>query len=289
MDSSIVCLSNSTNDTFDHHKIDNTRIDIVKRSIGVTSFLFVLPFVLFHFKKFPIGATGAVLIGATLTVLTQTINQHEVYAVLGGSENIRTICLLLGMMILAQYFERELLAERLLRKILRTDGRFSIYLLAMTLFDFFLAAVFTNDVACVALTPLILTNWSTKRKGSKSKQYELPVLLLGIATSANIGSAATIFGNPQMALIASKTSEKLFDKSRLDMRNCVFYLWLPAVLCFIANYGFLLIYARLLKWLGEKKNLEQAEASSKKNENGDESKANTRNQAVVHETGKKGV
>lgn len=244
-----ICASNSSTNAstvLDHH-LEDVRVDVVKCSVGVTAFLLVLPFVLFHFKRFPIGATGAVLAGATLTILTQTISQHEAYEVIGAPENTRTICLLLGMMILAQYFERELLAERLLSRILKAEGSFAVYLLAVTAFDFLLSAVLTNDVACVALTPLILADWN-KRKGPKPTG-EISVLLLGIATSANIGSSSTIFGNPQMALIASKTSQPLFDQSRLDMRRCIFYLWLPAVLCFGVNYAFLLVYAWFLKKL----------------------------------------
>jgi Na+/H+ antiporter NhaD/arsenite permease-like protein len=59
-----------------------------------------------------------------------------------------------------------------------------------------LSAVFSNDVVCLALTPVVLR--IALRRGLP------PVpLLVGLACAANIGSAATLIGNPQNMLIGS--------------------------------------------------------------------------------------
>lgn len=59
-----------------------------------------------------------------------------------------------------------------------------------------LSAVFSNDVICLAMTPVV---------ARLCLQRGLPPLpfLIGLACAANIGSAATLIGNPQNMLIGS--------------------------------------------------------------------------------------
>ena len=70
-------------------------------------------------------------------------------------------------------------------------------LLAFTVFiSGFLSAFLINDVVCFALTPLLI---------QLCRQRQLPMLpyLLALGTAANIGSVATLTGNPQNMLIGS--------------------------------------------------------------------------------------
>jgi Na+/H+ antiporter NhaD/arsenite permease-like protein len=59
-----------------------------------------------------------------------------------------------------------------------------------------LSAVFSNDIVCLAMTPVVARICLQRR---------LPPLpyLVGLACAANIGSAATLIGNPQNMLIGS--------------------------------------------------------------------------------------
>ena len=59
-----------------------------------------------------------------------------------------------------------------------------------------LSAVFSNDVVCLAMTPLVA------RLCLQRRLNPLP-FLVGLACAANIGSAATLIGNPQNMLIGS--------------------------------------------------------------------------------------
>ena len=68
-------------------------------------------------------------------------------------------------------------------------------------FSSVLAAIITNDATCLVLTPLLVYEHRNQKRSVK----ELPPLLLGIATSANIGSSSTFFGNAQNALIAANS------------------------------------------------------------------------------------
>jgi Na+/H+ antiporter NhaD/arsenite permease-like protein len=57
-----------------------------------------------------------------------------------------------------------------------------------------LSAVFTNDVVCLAMAPILVD--ACLRRGLDPVPY-----LLGLACASNIGSAATLIGNPQNMLI----------------------------------------------------------------------------------------
>jgi Na+/H+ antiporter NhaD/arsenite permease-like protein len=59
-----------------------------------------------------------------------------------------------------------------------------------------LSAFFVNDIICLVMVPFVLT--AARRLGIKPLPY-----LLAVATAANIGSVATITGNPQNMLIGS--------------------------------------------------------------------------------------
>ena len=55
----------------------------------------------------------------------------------------------------------------------------------------------------------------------------------------------TIFGNPQMALMASKSNAFVDHHSRLELKTCVEYLWLPTLTVWLLNLLFLIFYYRL--------------------------------------------
>ena len=59
-----------------------------------------------------------------------------------------------------------------------------------------LSAVFSNDVVCLAMTPVVA------RLALERRLDPVP-LLVGLACAANIGSALTLIGNPQNMLIGS--------------------------------------------------------------------------------------
>ncbi|MEY4980092.1 MAG: hypothetical protein RLZZ352_2362 [Pseudomonadota bacterium] len=59
-----------------------------------------------------------------------------------------------------------------------------------------LSAVFSNDIICLAMTPVVAR--LCLRRGLNPVPF-----LLGLACAANIGSAATLMGNPQNMLIGS--------------------------------------------------------------------------------------
>jgi Na+/H+ antiporter NhaD/arsenite permease-like protein len=108
--------------------------------------------------------------------------------------NYDTLVLLLGMMLisaylyLAHFFDW---AADVVLKLSRTPQRLLLYLI---LTSGILSALLVNDTICLMLTPLVV---AVIRRG------KLPLLpfLIALATSANIGSVATLVGNPQNMII----------------------------------------------------------------------------------------
>src|SRR6476620_6659495 len=124
--------------------------------------------------------------------------------------NYDTLVLLLGVMLisaylyLAHFFEW---AAELLLNFSRTPARLLLY---VTLTSGILSALLVNDTICLMLTPLVV---------AVIQRGKLPLLpfLIALATSANIGSAATLVGNPQNMIIGhfSRISFPEFSRSLL--------------------------------------------------------------------------
>ncbi len=141
-------------------------------------------------KILPLNRPAAALLGAVLMVSTGVMTPARAYAAV----NYDTLVLLLGMMLisaylyLAHFFEW---AADVILKYSHTPGRLLLYL---TLTSGILSALLVNDTICLMLTPLVV---------AVIKRSKLPLLpfLIALATSANIGSVATLVGNPQNMII----------------------------------------------------------------------------------------
>src|SRR5450631_2056696 len=139
-----------------------------------------------------IDRAGIALVGASLMVASGALPLEDAYKAV----DLDTITLLLGMMIvvaslrLSGFFavanawigahaRRPLI---LLGVIVATSGVFSAFLV--------------NDAICLVLTPLVLE--LTLALGRRPAPY-----LLAVAMASNVGSTATITGNPQNIMIGS--------------------------------------------------------------------------------------
>lgn len=139
-----------------------------------------------------IDRTGATLLGASLMVASGVLTPGEAWRAVDAN----TIVLLLGMMILsanlrvAGFFE---LAEEWAAA---HAHRPAVLLMAVVLVAGLLSAFLVNDTVCVVLAPLVAeTVLAMKRR---AEPY-----LIALAIASNIGSVATITGNPQNIVIGS--------------------------------------------------------------------------------------
>jgi Na+/H+ antiporter NhaD/arsenite permease-like protein len=159
----------------------------------VATVIFAITYVLIsgrQLKILPLNRPAAALLGAVLMVCTGVMTPVRAYRAV----NYDTVVLLLGMMLisaylcLAHFFEW---AADVVLNFSRTPQRLLLYL---TLTSGILSALLVNDTICLMLTPLVV---AVIRRG------KLPLLpfLIALATSANIGSVATLVGNPQNMII----------------------------------------------------------------------------------------
>lgn len=144
-----------------------------------------------NFPGLKLDRTGAALAGGLLMVLSGSLSEPEALA----SVDFHTLLLLFGMMIIVANL-RVSGAFTLVARWLLERAHSGYGLLAMTvLASGVLAAFFINDVVCLSLAaPLI--------EVARVLEIDAAPLLLALATASNIGSVATITGNPQNMIVA---------------------------------------------------------------------------------------
>jgi Na+/H+ antiporter NhaD/arsenite permease-like protein len=141
---------------------------------------------------FHIDWAGSALVGAALMLGIGTISLDETMQAI----DFATIALLLGMMILVANLRLSGFF-RLVNGWVVARARHPLHLLvAVTLTSGVFSAFLLNDAICLVMTPLVVD--ITRRLGRDPVPY-----LLAVAMAANIGSTATITGNPQNILIGS--------------------------------------------------------------------------------------
>src|SRR5271163_2523054 len=141
---------------------------------------------------FRIDRAGAALLGASLMVGFGTLSLGEAYRAI----DFDTIALLLGTMIVVAHLKLSGVFALITGWIAgRVSGAFAT-LVFVVLLSGVASAFLVNDTICLALTPLVLE--LVARRGGNPVPY-----LLGLAMASNIGSTATITGNPQNIMIGS--------------------------------------------------------------------------------------
>jgi Na+/H+ antiporter NhaD/arsenite permease-like protein len=157
--------------------------------------VFVLTYVVVAIGRVPglrLDRAGAALVGGSLMLAVGAVTLDD----LGRAIDLPTLALLLGLMIvvgnlrLSGFF-------RLLTARVVAHARHPLQLLAaVTLSAGVFSAFLLNDAICLVMTPLVVD--VTRRLRRDPVPY-----LLAVAMASNIGSTATITGNPQNILIGS--------------------------------------------------------------------------------------
>lgn len=141
-------------------------------------------------KVLPLNRPAAALLGAVLMVACGVMTPERVYR----SVAYDTLVLLLGMMLISAYLFLagffDWAADWILL-VAKTPQSLLLYLIGTS---GVLSALLVNDTVCLMLTPLVV---AVMVRG----KLPLPPYLLALAMSANIGSVATLVGNPQNMII----------------------------------------------------------------------------------------
>lgn len=141
---------------------------------------------------FRIDRTGAAVIGASFMVGFNVLTFDEAIQAVDHS----TLVLLFGMMIVVANLRLSGFFRVVAARAVEHAHRPKTLLAAIIAVAGVLSAFFVNDTMCLVLTPLVLE--VATALGRNPVPY-----LLAVAMAANVGSAATITGNPQNMMIGN--------------------------------------------------------------------------------------
>ncbi|MGI6087298.1 MAG: anion transporter [Kiritimatiellia bacterium] len=164
--------------------------------------------------------TGVALLGAIAMAAAGCVT---IPAAL-GMVDAGTIILLYALMVLSAQFRLAGSYTRLAISLRRFMGSPSGFLLLVMVSTALLSAILVNDVICLALTPVLTV--LLLQSGLNPVPY-----LLGLAVASNIGSAATIIGNPQNMLLG--------QTGQLDFGAFLVWCGPPSCLSLLAAYGWI--------------------------------------------------
>ncbi|MBI5267456.1 MAG: anion transporter [candidate division Zixibacteria bacterium] len=134
--------------------------------------------------------TGVALLGAIALIAFDRVTPEDAIA----SIDVPTMALLFGLMVVSAQFRLGGAYTKIVRRLTAAKLSPPLLLGGLILVSGVLSAVLAHDIFVLAMTPILIE--ACARKGLEPLPY-----LLGLAASANVGSAATLIGNPQLMLI----------------------------------------------------------------------------------------
>ena len=133
---------------------------------------------------------GVALLGAIVLVAGGTMTVADAW----GAADVPTLALLFGLMIISAQLRLGGFYTAVSRSLIAVTTSPAGLLARIMAASAVLSALLANDIVCLAMTPILVE--ATLARGLNPLPY-----LIGLALSANIGSAATLIGNPQNMLI----------------------------------------------------------------------------------------
>jgi len=156
-------------------------------------FVFVVVYLGMMLGELPglaLDRTGVALLGAIVLIATERITLVEAWQAI----DVPTLGLLFGLMVISAQFRLGGFYTRFTRWLTETDASPERLLGYVIVGAALLSALLANDIVCLAMAPILIESCANR------KLRPLP-FLLGLACAANVGSAATLIGNPQNMLI----------------------------------------------------------------------------------------
>lgn len=137
-----------------------------------------------------IDRTGVALLGAIALLAFGRIGLEQAWEAV----DVPTIALLLGLMVVSAQFRLGGFYSALTSRLALADCSPPKLLALLIAAAGGLSAVLANDIICLAMTPVMID-------GCLRRRLDPVPFALALACAANIGSAATLIGNPQNMLI----------------------------------------------------------------------------------------
>lgn len=141
---------------------------------------------------FRIDRAGAAIIGASLMILTGSISELDAFMAI----DYKTIIILFGMMIVVANLRLSGFFNIVMGFIIKKIKNPKTFLKWLIFLSGILSAFFVNDTVCLMFTPFLLSLCENLKLNPKP-------FLIALCMSSNIGSVATLTGNPQNIIIGS--------------------------------------------------------------------------------------
>jgi Na+/H+ antiporter NhaD/arsenite permease-like protein len=162
----------------------------VSTTVLIVFLLVYLGMILGGLPGLEIDRTGIALLGAIALVALGAVSPEQA----AQSVHLPTILLLFSFMVLSAQMRLGGFYARVTRHIAGLGASPPALLALLIAAVAALSAVFSNDIVCLAMAPVLAD--ACIRRGLNPVPY-----LLALACAANVGSAATLIGNPQNMLI----------------------------------------------------------------------------------------
>lgn len=162
-----------------------------------------------------------VLVGSTALIIIGAISLDQAYQAI----DLNTIVLLFSMMVLNVNLRLAGFFDLVVHRVARFAKNTKQLLFLVIMSSGMLSALFLNDTVVIMFTPLVL------EVTTALKRNPIPYLM-GLATAANVGSTATIIGNPQNMLIG--------------MASGISFISFATYLTPVALAGLLVVYAVII-------------------------------------------
>ncbi len=137
--------------------------------------------------------TGVALLGALALVASERVTPAAAWAAV----DVPTVALLFGLMVVSAQFRLGGFYGWVTRRVAGLAVGPPALLALVIAVTGALSALLANDIVCLAVAPLLV-------EGCARRGLDPVPFLLALACAANVGSAATLIGNPQNMLIGQR-------------------------------------------------------------------------------------
>jgi Na+/H+ antiporter NhaD/arsenite permease-like protein len=196
--------------------------------------VFITVYVAMFLGRLPrlaLDRTGAALLGAIALIALGEVTLDDAAAAI----DVPTIAILFAFMVISAQLRLGGFFGFLTRRLADLPAGPRTLLAGLIAVVALLAAVFSNDIVCLAIAPVLVD--VCRRRNLEPVPY-----LVALACAANIGSAATIIGNPQNILIGQALS--------LDFAGYMRTAALPTLAGALVCWGVIGFTARLAQSAG---------------------------------------
>lgn len=157
--------------------------------VGVFGLVY-LGMMLGSLPRLAIDRTGIAVLGAIVLIAAERIGVAEAWQAI----DVPTIALLTGLMVVSAQLRLGGFYGLVTRRLARHESSPEALLAVLIVAAGVLSALLVNDIVCLAMAPVLVEICARRELDPKP-------FLLALACAANVGSAATLIGNPQNMLI----------------------------------------------------------------------------------------